>query len=310
MISVIVPVFNEEESLQAFYDRLSLILSKLDKTYEIIFVDDGSTDSSLELLKKIAAKDKFIRIFSFRRNQGKAEALTYGFQKSKGEYVVTLDADLQDKPEEIANMIKKLHEGWDVVTAWRKNRKDAQKMKIISKLWNKILQMVWGLELHDYNAGLKVYRQEAAKNLFLYGGLHRFIPLLAYEQGFSVTELAVDHSPRQFGKSKYGFSKIRDLPDMFTMIFLSKYGRKPLHLFSLIGGIFILIGVVILLYLWGIQLQGHSIGRRPLLFVGFFSVMSGLQILFFGFIADLIINISQTNRLRDLSLYHIKYSTD
>lgn len=311
MLSIVVPVFNEEESLDAFYTRVKKVLPKLAKKYEILFVDDGSIDASLSMLKEYAKKDRFVRVFSFRRNQGKAEALTYGFQKATGEIIVSLDADLQDQPEEIQKLIKKLNDGWDLVTAWRKNRKDAQKMKIISKIWNRVLYLLWGLQLHDYNAGLKAYKKETAKNLFLYGGLHRFIPLLAYQKGFMVAELAVDHAPRKYGKSKYGFSKIRDLPDMFTVIFLAYYGKRPSHFFGFFGGLFFTIGMIILVYLTGLHFLFHqSVGDRPLWSIGIFFALVGLQIGFTGFLADLILNISQNNRLQDLSSYPVKYSSD
>jgi glycosyltransferase involved in cell wall biosynthesis len=311
MLSVVVPVCNEEESLDLFYKRLLAVLPKLNKNYEIIFIDDGSTDASLSYLQKISSKDKHVRVFSFRKNQGKAEALTYGFQKANGDVVVTLDADLQDQPEEIGKLTNKLKEGWDVVTAWRKNRKDAQKMKMISKVWNKMLYLLWGLQLHDYNAGLKAYTKEATKDLFLYGGLHRFIPLLAYQKGFLVTEVAVDHASRKYGKSKYGFSKIKDLPDMFTVIFLSYYGKRPSHFFGLVGGLLFIAGVVMLVYLTGLHFFLHqSVGDRPVWSIGIFFTLVGIQVGFTGFLADLILNISQNNRLKDLSSYPIKYSSD
>ena len=312
MISVIVPVFNEEESLSAFYKRVRRVLPKLDKAYEIIFVDDGSTDSSLALLKKFATKDSHIRIFSFRRNQGKADALTYGFQKAKGNLIATLDADLQDQPEEIQKLIKKHNEGFDMVSGWRKERKDAGKMRIISKLFNWIMGLLWGVKLHDYNCGLKLYTRDAAKCLRLYGGMHRFIPLLVFEQGFSVAEVPIIHSSRKFGKSKYGFSKIwKDLPDMFTVIFLTRYGKRPSHFFGFVGSLLFLVGLIIMTYLSGLHFFFHqSVGDRPLWSVGIFFTLIGIQIGFTGFLADLILNISQNNRLQDLSSYPIKFSSD
>lgn len=294
MTSIVVPLFNEEESLNIFYDELTKEIQKLDKVCEIIFVDDGSTDSSLEILKKIAKTNKQVKVYSFRKNNGKAEALTFGFQKTKGDYVVTLDADLQDKPKEISKLLEKAkEENWDIVCGWRKERKDSVGKVFSSKFFNFIVSIFWGLKLHDYNCGLKLYSKEAAKSLNLYGGMHRFIPLLAYDQGFTVTEVAVEHDKRKYGKSKYGFSKIwKDLPDMFTILFLTKYGRKPLHFFATVGGIFLFFGILILIYLSIIHFQGHAIGRRPLLFLGMLLIISGLQVLFTGFLADLIINIS------------------
>jgi len=308
MISAVVPVFNEKESLEVFYKELVKELQKIDKDYEVIFVDDGSTDTSLKILKQIAKTDKQVRIYSFRKNSGKAEALTLGFQKARGDYIVTLDADLQDKPQEIAKLLKEAKKGnWDVVSGWRKDRSDPWRKIISSKLFNYLASAFWGLKLHDYNSGLKLYSREAAKSLNLYGGMHRFIPLLAFDQGFSVTEVAVQHDERKYGKSKYGFSKIfKDLPDMFTMLFLTKYAKRPLHLFGLIGGIFLIAGIGISVYLTALHFEGYAISRRPLLFLGMLFIISGFQVLFTGFLADLIINLSN----KKTKEFSIKYSTE
>lgn len=312
MISVIVPLYNEEKSLEILYEHLVKNLLQLDKKYEIIFVDDGSTDTSLKILKSLEKKNSSIRIFSFRRNQGKSEALNLGFRVANGNPIVTLDADLQDRPGEIKKLVEKSKQGYDLVSGWRKKRNDTGRIRAGSKLFNTIVRIVWGTKLHDYNCGLKVYTNDLAKSLMLYGGMHRFIPLLAYEQGFRIAEVEVSHDKRQFGKSKYGISKLwKDLPDLFTMMFLTKYGKKPLHFFGLIGGLLLLIGIIILAYLWTIQLQGNSIGRRPLLFVGFFAIISGMQIFFTGFLADLIINATHISQNNNFDIYlHLKYATD
>ncbi|MDO8657822.1 MAG: glycosyltransferase family 2 protein [Candidatus Levybacteria bacterium] len=308
MISVVVPVFNEEESLEAFYKELIIVIPILDKNYEIILVDDGSGDKSLGILKSISSKNKNVKIFSFRRNQGKSEALTYGFEKSSGEYVVTLDADLQDKPSEISKILDKAKkENFDLVCGWRKDRKDSVKHILSSKIFNFLARWLWGLKLHDYNCGLKVYKTECAKSLKLYGGLHRFIPLLAYQQGFKIAEIPIIHQKRQFGKSKYGISKIwKDLPDMFTMFFLSKYGKRPMHFFGIIGGALSLAGFLVIVYMYVfIHGLGQAITSRPLFFFGIISLLGGFQIFFTGFLADLIINISHKQDKEPL----IKYSS-
>jgi glycosyltransferase involved in cell wall biosynthesis len=313
MLSVVVPVFNEEEVLEAFFTELKKVLPDLSKEYEIIFVDDGSTDNSLEILKSFSEKENQVHVFSFRKNLGKAEALSFGFMQTKGDVVVTLDADLQDQPTEISKLLAKIDEGIEVVCGWRKNRKDKSNMKIISKIFNFFVGQVFGLRLHDYNCGLKVYTKDAAKSLRLYGGLHRFIPLLAYQQGFIVDEVAVDHQPRKLGKSKYGFSKLwKDLPDMFTMLFLVKYSKRPLHFFGFIGGLALFAGLVIFGYLGVIWFMGESIGRRPLFFTSIMLIISGLQIFFTGFLADLIINISQTKQLASESHIHfpLRYTSN
>ena len=220
MLSVVVPVYNEKESVGALYKELSSQLLKLDTKYELIFINDGSTDNSLDFLKDLGKKDKSIRIFSFRRNQGKAEALALGFQKARGDLIVTLDADLQDKPSEIKKLLLKKKEGYDVVCGWRKNRSDPFFKVLSSKLFNFLAGVFWGLNIHDYNCGLKLFSKESVKSLKLYGGLHRFIPLILYQKGFRVGEIAIEHRNRVYGKSKYGFSKLwKDLPDIFTMLF-------------------------------------------------------------------------------------------
>lgn len=309
MLSVVIPVLNEEKNIQILHK--DIISSLKPYNFEIIFVDDGSTDRSLEILKKLTLKNKKVRLFSFRKNQGKAEALTFGFEKAKGDYVVTLDADLQDKPSEIPKLLKKLKEGYDVVTGWRKDRKDTPIKVFSSRLFNFLVRCLWKLNLHDYNCGLKVYTKEAAKSLRLYGGLHRFIPFLAYEQGFRVAEVVVQHKKRRFGKSKYGISKIlRDIPDIFTMIFLSRYAHRPLHFFGAIGAALFLLGFLILTYLSIIWLGGEPIGRRPLLFFGVLLVLSGLQVFFTGFLADLMINLSYKREIEEGDKFLLKYSSE
>jgi glycosyltransferase involved in cell wall biosynthesis len=306
MLSIVVPVYNEEESLEAFYDALTKALSNLNEKSEIVFVDDGSTDRSLELLQNLEKSDTSVRVFSFRKNMGKAEALTLGFQKAKGERIVTLDADLQDDPEEIGRLLEKLNE-FDLVCGWRKNRKDPAKKILSSKLFNFLAKSFWGLELHDYNCGLKAYKAEAAKSLTLYGGFHRFIPLLVYQEGFSVTEEPVKHHTRKYGKSKYGFSKLwKDLPDIFTMMFLAKYSSRPLHFFGSIGFVMLLVGFLILSYLTIVWFTGESIGNRPLLLFGILFVLSGLQIFMTGFLAELFISLSSKRSMH----FPLKYSSD
>ncbi len=310
MISAVVPVFNEEESLDAFYKVLIPVISGLDNSYEVVFVDDGSTDGSLEILKDFEKKNKNVKIISFRKNRGKAEALTTGFQAAKGDLVVTLDADLQDRPEEIHKLIQKHKEGYDMVSGWRRDRKDALKTRLSSKLFNFVMSSFWGVHLHDYNCGLKLYTKDAAKSLNLYGGMHRFIPLLAAEKGFEVTEVPVVHERRKFGKSKYGFSKIfKDIPDMFTILFLSRYAERPLHFFGAVGGLLSAIGIIVLIYLTILHFQGHTIGNRPLLTFGILLVLAGMQVFFTGFLADLILHISEKNGVNLVDKEELKYKS-
>ncbi|MEK7502003.1 MAG: glycosyltransferase family 2 protein [Patescibacteria group bacterium] len=308
MLSVVVPVFNEEESLSAFYKELILQVSKLKVDFEVIFVDDGSTDGSLSILKKLEEENKNIRIFSFRKHRGKAEALTLGFTKAIGEYILTIDSDLQDRPDQIEKLIKKSKDGWDLVSGWRKNRKDSFAKNISSKIFNLVSSSFWGLKVNDLNCGLKLYRAEAAKSLNLYGGTHRFIPLILHQEGFLVAEVPVVHDKRKLGKSKYGFSKVfTEIPDMFTMLFLSRYSRRPLHFFAPVGGFIFIVGTIILAYLTLLRLEGYSIGKRPLLFLGMLLVISGLQVFFTGFLADLILHSSSKEKEDKATL---KYSSD
>lgn len=308
MLSIVVPVFNEEEGLSAFYKELIFQVSKLKVSFEVVFVDDGSTDGSLSFLKKLEKGNKNVRIFSFRKHRGKAEAITLGFKKAMGEYVLTIDADLQDRPDQIEKLFRKAKEGWDLVSGWRKNRRDSLIKKTSSKIFNLMVSIFWGIKIHDLNCGLKLYKAEAAKPLNLYGGRHRFIPLLLSQEGFSVAEVPVVHDKRKFGKSKYSFTKVfTEIPDMFTMLFLSRYSKRPLHFFALVGGISFAIGFVVLAYLTILRIEGYSIGRRPLLFLGMLLVISGLQVIFTGFLADLILHNSNKN-IEDKSI--LKYSSD
>lgn len=309
MVSIVIPLFNEEQSLPTLYKELLFAL-RLYKLHEIIFVDDGSTDESLEVLKKIKKNDTSVRIFSFRKNHGKAEALSFGFQKARGEYLVTFDADLQDDPAEIKGLIEQAQKGWDLVCGWRNSRNDPFLTVLSSKFFNFLARFFWGLSLHDYNCGLKVYKKHAVASIILYGGMHRFVPLLVHEQGFKVTEQEVRHRPRKYGRSKYGLSKIiRDLPDMFTMLFLTRYAKRPLHFFGVIGLSLFLVGALILGYLVIIKLTGEGIGNRPILFLGMLLVLTGLQIFFTGFLADLFISLSQRTR-SEVGEIPLQYSTD
>ncbi|MGI8420338.1 MAG: glycosyltransferase family 2 protein [Candidatus Levyibacteriota bacterium] len=313
MISVIVPACNEGEGIQAFYDEMMKVMPGVDKDYEIIFIDDGSTDNTLEILKSFVHQNHHIRVFSFKRNRGKADALAYGFSCVKGDIVITMDADLQDKPTQIEKFIAKHNEGADVVCGWRKNRKDKSKMVVISKLFNWIIWKLFGLHLHDIDCGFKLFTTEAARSLHIYGGLYRFIPLLLYENGYVVDEVVVEHDVRKFGHSKYGFSKVwKNLPDLFTMIFLVKYSKRPLHFFGIVGGLLVLIGLIILLDLSYLHFTGHTISRRPALVLSMLCIIAGLQTFFTGFLADLMINISHTtgSSKNEEAHFPLKYASD
>lgn len=306
--SVVIPIYNEEESLQELIARITESFRKFGKKYEIIFIDDGSTDTTLDLLKKYSRDNKNVRVFSFRRNLGKSPALTLGFQMAKGKFILTMDADLQDDPENIGTLFKTMNKGgFDLVSGWRKNRRDTFLKIISSRFFNNfIIPIMFGLKLHDLNCGLKLYKKELSDDLALYGGMHRFVPVLAHEKGFKVAEVPIVHHSRKYGYSKYKPTKIfTDIPDLITMYFLTKYTRRPLHFFSKLGGILLLIGTVILVYLVIIKLMGNSIGSRPLLTFGVLFEIAGLQTIFTGLLADLIVNMNKEDKVN----FPIKYSS-
>lgn len=313
MISIIIPLLNEEANLELLYKRIIGVFAKRKEDFEIIFIDDGSTDNSLDILKSLSSKDKRIKVFSFRRNLGKAEALTLGFRKASGSIIVTLDADLQDRPEEIEKLIFISKQGYDLVCGWRKHRQDASKMITASKIFNFITSKLWGLHLHDYNCGLKLYSNELAKELNLYGGMHRFIPLIAFQDGFRVGEVEIIHDKRLYGKSKYGFSKMwKDLPDLFSIFFLTRFGKRPLHFFGFVGSFLSLIGLLFLCYLTVLHyFYNEHVGTRPLWSVGVLFTLVGLQISFTGFLADLILHtVQENNSNTHTNDKYIKFSSE
>ncbi|MCR4264448.1 MAG: glycosyltransferase family 2 protein [Candidatus Roizmanbacteria bacterium] len=303
-LSIVVPLYNEADNIFPLYAELKKSLRLLKKSYEILYIDDGSSDTSLSLLQSLAKKDKHIHVVSFRKNMGKSMALSYAFSIAQGTFVATLDADLEDKPSELPRLLQKLGEEYDLVSGWRKNRKHSGIMVGASWIFNKLMELLWGLHLHDYNCGLKVYRSDVTHSIRLYGGLHRFIPLLAHQQGFRVTELAVTHEKRRFGKSKYGFSKVlTDAPDLATMWFISTYGTRPLHLFGSVGLVFLLAGTGILIYLVILKMRfEEGIGDRPLLLLGVLMVLSGFQLFFTGLLADLMLNFRYRDREHEVPI--------
>jgi glycosyltransferase involved in cell wall biosynthesis len=288
MISVVVPLLNEEESIVELYNLLEKNLSPLGR-WEVIFVDDGSTDQSFAILEELHLKDDRVKAISFRKNYGKSAALNAGFRVASGRYVITLDADLQDDPDEIPNLINKLEEGYDLVSGWKRKRYDPITKTIPSKLFNFVTGLMTGLRIHDFNCGLKAYRREVIQRLPVYGEMHRFLPAMAHWDGFRVTELPVQHHPRKYGKTKFGISRfINGFLDLLTIQFLVRYKKKPMHLFGLAGFILSLAGFVILAYLtWG-WMNGIWIGNRPIFFLGILLVVFGAQSFSLGLIGELL----------------------
>ncbi len=304
--SVVIPVFNEDESLQELIARIAESFKKFDQTYEIVFIDDGSTDTSLELLKKYSRDNKNIHVISFRKNLGKSPALTVGFEHSKGDYILTMDADLQDDPANIDRLFARMEkDNLDLVSGWRKDRRDTLFKKVSSKFFNSfIIPLLFKVKLHDMNCGLKLYRKSFAKELRIYGGMHRFIPVLASEMGFRASEEPIIHHARKYGYSKYKPTKIlTDIPDLFTMFFLTKYTRRPLHFFFQLGAALLALGFGILIYLVILKLFGEAIGGRPILIFGVLFVLGGAQTIFTGLLADLLVNVNE----KTVNNYLIKY---
>lgn len=294
-LSVIVPLKNEEKSLTILHKELTDTLNQLNKPYEVIFVDDGSTDNSYEILLSLQKKDRNVRLIRQRANFGKSEALSRGFAQAQGELLVMIDADLQDDPREIPKLIQKIDDGYDIVSGWRKNRLDTLVKRISSLLFNKVASIISGLKLHDFNCGLKVLRKEVADELYLHGELHRFIPILAFKRKFKVAEAIVNHRPRKFGESKYGKLGIsrgwKGMIDLFTAIFLTDYSTKPAHFFGKIGLIFFLIGFLMDAYVTYIKIStGTTEKKIPLLLAGILFILVGIQLLSTGLIAEMIAN--------------------
>jgi glycosyltransferase involved in cell wall biosynthesis len=306
--SIVVPIRNERESIRELVAAIEKVFRSLDHPYELIFVDDGSTDGTLDTLKAIAGAQPRTRVVSFRVNAGKSLALACGFQMATGDFVLTLDADLQDDPADLPDMYAFMRrEDVDLVSGWRRQRRDSALKVISSKVFNLIvIRILFGLSFKDLNGGMKLYRRPVAKDLQLYGGMHRFIPLIAAEMGYRVAEIAVTHHERKYGRSKYRPTKIfTEIPDLLTMFFLIRYTRRPLHFFARAGSVLSAAGLGVLTYLSVLWFQGEPIGRRPLLMFGLLLVLVGAQVVFTGLLADLIVNVSDRRQS-----FPIRYSSD
>jgi glycosyltransferase involved in cell wall biosynthesis len=292
-ISVVVPVYNEEQSLRPLYDALTGALERLGKTYEIVFVDDGSRDGSFAVLDALHQSDPHIRVIRFRRNFGKTPALVAGFARVRGEIVFTMDADLQDDPDEMEKFLNLLDEGYDLVSGWKYPRHDPFTKTMPSFFFNRMVSAATGVRLHDINCGFKAYRREVLEDVKLYGELHRFIPVLAHQRGFRVTEVKVRHHPRKYGKSKFGARRfLRGFLDLIMVVFLMQYLQTPLRLFGAIGIISSILGVIVDLYVvldrflpFGSHEEIHN---RPLLFVGIILLIFGVSFILTGLQSEMI----------------------
>ena len=289
MISVVVPVHDEERSVALLYEELQAALEPSGEPWEAIFVDDGSLDGSFAALTRLHARTANVRVVRLRRNFGKSAALAAGFAQARGETVVTIDGDLQDDPSEIPRLLAKLEEGFDLVSGWTARRRDPWRRRVVSRIFNAVTGRVSGLRLHDMNCGLKAYRSEVVRGLPLYGELHRFIPVLAHYRGFRVAELPVNHRPRTHGRSRYGLERyLRGFLDLLTVTFMGRFRHRPLHLFGGLGLVLGLLGTVILVYLTVLKATGEAIGQRPLLTLGVLLVVVGLQFFSLGLLSEMV----------------------
>lgn len=287
---MVVPLFNERAALEELYSRLSAVLEQVAPKHEIIFVDDGSKDGSLETLKELRSVDSSVRYIRFRRNFGKSAALAAGFRAARYRIIVTIDADLQDIPEQLPVLLDRLYEGFDLVCGWRRNRRDKLSKRIGSRIYNLTTGMLTGVRLHDLNCGFKCIRREVLDEVMVYGERHRFLPVLASYRGFLLGEVKIDHAPRKYGTSRYGLERV--LGGMFsllTIILMTRYTNKPLHFFGLMGSFLAAIGLVIDLYLITMRVfEKQWLSNRPLLIIGTLLIIVGVQLVLFGLLAEMI----------------------
>lgn len=293
MISVVIPIFNEEESVLLLHSELKRALCPIDQPYEIIFVDDGSRDRTLSLLEDIQQRDEQVVVVSLRRNFGQTAALSAGFDQARGDVIVTLDGDLQNDPADIPKILEEI-KGHDVVSGWRVNRQDPfLSRRLPSMIANWIISRVTGVRLHDYGCTLKAYRREVIQSIHLYGEMHRFIPAIASWMGTTITEVPTHHRPRRFGRSKYGISRIiRVVLDLIAVKFLISFSTRPIHFFGRLGILSVLGGIGISLYLTYLKLfMGQDIGGRPLLLLGVLLLILGFQFVAMGLLGELLVRI-------------------
>lgn len=304
MFSIVIPVYNEEESLDELVSKIKTTVAELNVQFEILFVNDGSTDNSQKIIDDLSLANNNIKSITFRKNFGKSAALNAGFEHVKYDIVFTMDADLQDDPMEIPRFLKEIEDGYDLVTGWKENRNDPKEKTIPSKVFNAITSKMSGLELKDYNCGFKCYRRSVLNEVNLYGELHRFVPFLAFKKGFKVQEIPVHHHERKHGISKFGWERYaRGFFDLLTVIFITNYINRPMHLFGGIGSIFFGVGLALFSYLFfGRWIFGESIGSSPIFLISIFLLGSGIQIFILGMIAELIVHNKERQKKKSYSI--------
>ena len=293
-LSIVIPVYNERESISKLHQKLDKTLSGMGLKYEVLLIDDGSIDGTFQELLKIHKKNKSFKIIKFRRNFGQTAAMSAGFYYAEGKVIITLDADLQNDPRDIPKMLKKLEEGYDIVSGWRKNRKDkAVSRRFPSIVANKIISGLTRVHLHDYGCTLKAYRREIIKNIDLYGEMHRYIPAVASWMGVQVTEIPVSHHSRKYGKSKYGISRtIRVILDIITIKFLLSYSQRPIQVFGLMGLISTSAGLITTAYLIIMRsFFNQSLADRPLFMISIFMIFIGIQLITMGLLAEILMRV-------------------
>jgi glycosyltransferase involved in cell wall biosynthesis len=287
--SVVIPCYNEQEALPELFDRLEAVMTEMNCDYEYVFVDDGSTDRTIAVLRGLRARSPRVGVVSFRRNYGKSAALNEGFRAASGDLIVTIDADLQDDPAEIPNLLKRIEAGADLVSGWKFNRQDPPSKTLPSRVFNRVTSVVTGVKLHDFNCGFKMYRREVADAITVYGELHRFIPALAAWEGFRVDEVRVRHNKRKYGKSKYGARRfLNGFFDLVTTMFVTRRALNPLHLFGRVALVLFALGAapqVFFLIQW---LTGDGLRVRPIMLLGFVLIIVSIQIASIGLLAELI----------------------
>ncbi len=291
-LSIVIPAYNEEKNIIQLYNELKEILENLKKSYEIIVVDDGGKDKTFDILKTLKKSDKKLKVIRLQKNFKKAAALSAGFDESKGNIIITMDADLQDDPKEIPKLIRKLNEGYDIVVGWKYKRKDALLRKINSKIFNTLVRILTKVKVHDSDCNFRAIKKDVIKHLPLYGGLYRHIPSIAYHQGYKVGEVNVIHRARKFGKSRYGVTRLfTGFFDLITIKFLLSYQKSPMHLFAIPGSILSISGFLISFYLAFIRLfLKIRIGERPLLLLAILLIVLGIQFVSIGLIGEMISN--------------------
>jgi len=298
LVSIVIPLFNEEQSLIELYEAIREVGRGARRSFEIVFVDDGSTDGSFRVLKEIHRRDPSVKVIRFRRNFGKSAALSVGFSEARGDFIVTMDADLQDDPAEIPHLLEMLDDSHDLVSGWKKKRFDPLSKTIPSRFFNFVTAKLTGIPIHDFNCGLKAYRREVIKDITVYGELHRYIPALAHWAGYRVGEKVVQHHPRKYGYTKFGISRFfKGFLDLLTVLFTTRYIRRPLHLFGVWGIVSFLIGGAIDVYLsieW--MLGQTSLSNRPLFLVGFLFIIIGVQFVSIGLLGEMITRQERTDQ--------------